>query len=176
MSDIDNINQKWDELLFGVRRSIRYHNRRRMFFDRLHKANNSIGVIFGSAAIFTALNQIYPSLTILSAVLITLSSTIDLIISTSQMARLHEDLSRHFIRLERDMIVVQHTSAEELKRFTAERLDIEAEEPPVLHILNTICHNELMRAMGYGKEEMAKIAPLQRLFSPFFDFKEHQVS
>lgn len=175
MNETHPINDEWKDLLFSVRRSIRYHNRRRMFFDRLHKVTNGIGVVLGSAAVFTALKEIYPFLTILSGVTIALFSALDLIIGTAQMARLHTDLARRFIQLEKAMIMVDEASTDALKSFTAERLDIEAEEPPVLHVLNTICHNELMRAMGYEEEEMVRIAPMQRFLSPFFDFKEHQL-
>lgn len=175
MNETNHASKEWDDLLFSVRRSIRYHNRRRMFFDRLHKVTNGIGVVLGSAAVFTALKEIYPFLTILSAATIALFSAMDLIIGTAQMARLHTDLARRFIVLEKEMVMADEVSAETLKRLRAERLDIEAEEPPVLHVLNTICHNELMRAMGYEEGEMVRIAPIQRALAPFFDFQEHRL-
>ena len=48
---------RWDDMLFGVRRSIRYHQRRRAFFDRLDQFSNMLSVIFGSAAIYGVLEK-----------------------------------------------------------------------------------------------------------------------
>ena len=38
-----------------------------------------------------------------------------------------------------------------------------------LKLLDTLCHNELLRSMGYPKDEYIPVKPLQRFFSPFFD-------
>jgi len=45
-------------LLFGVRRSIRYHARRRSFFDRYDLFTNAVAVIFGSATIYAVFSSI----------------------------------------------------------------------------------------------------------------------
>ena len=36
---------------------------------------------------------------------------------------------------------------------TEKRLELETTEPPALRALDTICHNELLRAVGYGRKE-----------------------
>lgn len=64
---------------------------------------------------------------------------------------------------------------EDASRWVGERLDIEAEEPPPLRALDSICHNEVMRAMGYPPDQLLRIGRLQRLFSQFFDFREHTI-
>lgn len=45
----------WHNLLFGVRRSIRYHQRRRRFFDNLARGKTWLAFVFGSAAMATLL-------------------------------------------------------------------------------------------------------------------------
>jgi hypothetical protein len=54
-------------------------------------------------------------------------------------------------------------------------LAIEADEPPILRVLDAICHNELLRAMGYPKEREAQIAWYQRLLASFVDIREHAI-
>lgn len=45
------IREKLHELLFGVRRSVRYHVKRQQFFDRLNGLTSFFNVVFGSAAV-----------------------------------------------------------------------------------------------------------------------------
>lgn len=58
---------------------------------------------------------------------------------------------------------------------TKERLNIEANEPKVKKVLDTICHNELLRAMGYPKSKEIGIGFWQRLFAQIFDFREYKL-
>jgi hypothetical protein len=84
------------DLLFDVRRSVRYHTRRRMFFDRWNLATNALSVIFGSATIYGVLSAGGKELALASAALVTVMSSLNLVIGTTRMARLHEDLARRF--------------------------------------------------------------------------------
>src|SRR5207247_1100879 len=156
----------------GVRRSIRYHIRRRMFFDRFHLFTNLMGVSFGSAAIYTVLSQASPSGTIIMAATVAFFSAIDMLVGTAATARLHDDLARRFIVLEKKIISMSAPSEEDIRQWTTQRLDIEADEPPVLRVLDSVCHNELLRAMGYGSEHMLPIKWYQRLLAQFIDLRE----
>ncbi|SFT82942.1 hypothetical protein SAMN05192563_1004233 [Paraburkholderia aspalathi] len=63
--------------------------------------------------------------------------------------------------------------SEDVYQMTSEkRLDIESEEPPILRVLDCLCHNEQMRSEGYPREDLAKIEWWQRLFAQFFDLRE----
>lgn len=164
---------RWHAMQFGVRRSIRYHQRRRGFFDRLDQFSNMLSLIFGSAAIYGILEQDFKALALAASGLVTVLAAINLVIGSAQRARAHSDFARRYVELEKRMLA--KPSEEECLRVAEERLGIEAEEPPVLHVLNSICHNETMRAMGYKKDELAKIGWLQRLLAPVFDFREHAI-
>ena len=45
-----------------------------------------------------------------------------------------------------------------------------------LRVLDSICHNELLRAMGYDQSQYVEIAWYQRLFAQFIDIREHAIS
>lgn len=94
-------------LLFGVRRSIRYHNRRRSFFDTLNKLSSFFKVVSGSATITTVLAKMGPTAITISASTVALLSGVDLILQTSQVARLHFDLAKRFNALEREITVAE---------------------------------------------------------------------
>lgn len=166
-----DLEDRWHDMLFGVRRSIRYHQRRRAFFDRLDQFSNMLSVIFGSAAIYGILQQDYKALALTASALVTILASINLVIGSAQRARAHSDFSRRYVELEKRMLGQPNEKL--LHQVSAERLSVEAEEPPVLHVLNAICHNETMRAMGYKREDLTKIGWCQRLLAQLFDFREH---
>jgi hypothetical protein len=169
----EELEDRWHGMLFGVRRSIRYHQRRRAFFDRLDQLSNVIALIFGSAALYGVLGKDADRVAVVASAIVTVMASINLVVGSSKRARDHADFARQFIGLEKCMI--GKASEERLHEVTEKRLTIEASEPPVLHILNIICHNEQMRAMGYKREELASIGPLQYLFAHFFDWRESTI-
>lgn len=172
----DALADDWHALAFGVRRSIRYHVRRRLFFERWAAFSSVVGLLSGSVAFTSASGALLgahaPLVTQISTALVAVVSAVTLAVGPGRKAWDHAELAKRFTRLEKDMAACTPTAAN-LARLQGERLDIEMTEPPVLHVLNAICHNELARAMGYGPEQMAHIGWGQRLFAQFFDVREH---
>ncbi len=169
----DENEKKLKDLLFGVRRSIRYHNRRTRFFDRTHKLSTFLSALGGTATLASVLAKAGPAWTLSCALAVAVFSVIDLVVGTAQAARLHNDLSKRFFALEKSIISLKAPEAENIAELTAQRLDIEADEPPPLKVLDSMCHNELLRAMGYDKSEFVEIKWYQRRFSQLFDLREH---
>lgn len=167
--------EKYDNLLFGVRRSIRYHNRRRHFFDRIHKFSTFLSALSGTATLASVLAKAGPAWTLSFALAVAVFSVIDLVVGTAQAARLHNDLSNRFFGLEKSIISIKDPNNQDIAILQTQRLDIEADEPPPLKVLDSMCHNELLRAMGYDKSEFVKIKWYQRLFSQLIDLREHTV-
>lgn len=70
-------------------------------------------------------------------------------------------------------------SKEIIDGVTLKRLEIEAEEPPILRVVDILCHNELLRAQGYDPTIEATlyydVSPLQRFFAPLFDIRAHNI-
>lgn len=168
----DAVQEDAHALLFGIRRSVRYHVRRRRFFDRLHTGTNALGVLFGSAAIAAILGQLPHVYGIVAAALVTVASALDLVIGTAAMARVHEEFAKRFIALEREMALTSELTADAVRQFTARRLEIEMEEPPVLRTLDRLCHNELLRAMGYGPERLVRVPWYHRWLAQVVDFQD----
>ncbi len=81
------------------------------------------------------------------AALITVLSGATLVVGTVRKAQLHADLMRQFVELERQLEIGRSTPSKALiTQITDERLAIEATEPQVLKVLDTLCHNKLLRA------------------------------
>lgn len=173
--DEDTITKR-RKILFSVRRSIRYHARRRMFFDSLYKWTQILSLISGSATAAIVLSKYGNDvLTISLAAAVAIFSAVNLVFGFAGYARLHNDLVQKFTDLEKRIILETVATIDSINALTADRLDIEAGEPPVLRILDMICHNELCRALGYDETAMAKIGFLQRLCAPFFDLMDYKI-
>ena len=156
------------DLLFGVRRSIRYHNHRRRFFDAIDKTAKILTVIAGSATFATALGS-HRHWTLALAFSVAVLSTIDLIIASASRARLHSDLAKRFAVLETRIVRHKQLARDDLNEFIAERLMIESDEPPAMRVLDGQCHNELCRAMEEDDCEFVKIGFVQGMFSQIVD-------
>ena len=66
-------------------------------------------------------------------------------------------------------------SREKLSHLTSERLDIEAEEPPPMRVLDTMCHNELVKAMGLNESEEVEVNRIQLILAQFIDLDPHKL-
>lgn len=165
-------------LLFSVRRSVRYHARREQFFDRSKSLTSALSVILGSAAVVALIKENLENVAIFAAALVTVLSSIDLVVGYSRKAVLHGRLAGKFIDLEKQVVSISRSefSESQLADLTQQRLSIEAEEPQKKTVLDSICHNELLRAEGISDEkEYVRIAWWQRLFAQFFDWGQHRI-
>ena len=177
MSDLET---NFHILLFGVRRSVRYNARRQRFFQVCHKTVMLFALLAGSATIvafgvtFSADWPLWVKL--LPAGLVSVFSAVDLIWGFSDRASQHADLVRQFTALEQQLVAAQgNPSADLISDVTDKRLAIETTEPPVLQVLDTLCHNELLRAMGYPWEEQIEVGFFQRWFASVFDISPHRL-
>lgn len=172
-----NVNPSKHDLLFDVQRSIRYHNRRRAFFDTLNTVSNVCSVGFGSATIYSLLQTTNSHLvTATLAAAVTLVSTVNLVVGSSRMARTHHDFARKFSELEKKIRGSAVETPELLSVWCNERLAIEAEEPPIKRVLDSICYNEMIRAMGYKHVTPLKITATQRFFAQVWDIDADSIA
>lgn len=173
---MNTITKSNHDILWDVRRSIRYHERRRSFFETFNQTANAVALILGAATIVTLLTEVATISTsiwwkIIPGAFITIFSSLNLVIGTAQKAQRHHELARRFIELEK-MLVLELPNDDLTRKIKAERLAIEADEPPIYRIVDILCHNELLKADGYDPSSAPpyNVSAMQRLFAPFFDF------
>ena len=80
----------------------------------------------------------------------------------------HSSLERAFSRLEQEL--VENEDDETVLRVNEKRLLLDADEPPVKRYVDIMCHNELVRALGYADEHRWNLKWWQRVIAPFSDF------
>ncbi len=171
------VSDEWHEQLFAVRRSVRYHARRSQFFDHIDKVVKIMTAVSGVGTITTLLaSTLGTGWTTGFAATVAFLSSVDLIVGFSKCGKLHVDLARRFIDLEREFARCgQDPDEADLMRMIERRLEIEKDEPAILRVLDTMCHNELMLATGYPGSERVKLSWLQRALAQICDVSPHRL-
>lgn len=170
-SSADRLSERRYKLLFGVRRSVRYHDHRRRFYVAAQAWVNFVGVVLGAAAaaqVFTRAELEWGQW--LFPALIALVSAYALVVRIADKAVLHVDLYRRFIRLERRFLKAP-IGKDKLDSLEDARLEIEMEEPPIYQALNRSCHNELLKSEG-RYSLLLPLRPHQRLLKGLFRFEQ----
>jgi hypothetical protein len=164
-----------EDLLWAARRSSRYHSRRRQFFDRYRLFTSAVSALAGSAAIATVISSLGKEFTIIAGSIVTFFSILDMVVGSSRMARLHEDIYRRFVALEKDIVVLGESewTEQKAKALTARRLEIEADEPPIKRVLDCLVYNELARAMNIADTKFVQIRWYQRILAQLIDVRPH---
>lgn len=154
--------REW-KLYFSVKRSSRYHERRRAWFEFWHHLT-LFGVVLttgGVAArielVETGDSQIVSwSLAVLSGVLVILN----IVLRFAEKASEHKALSRRFRDLEIQLALWRKgLPDDEYQRILGLRIEIEKDEPPVLRLLDALCHQELRKALypDYSDKELEAV-------------------
>ena len=174
--------EQYDNLLFNLHRSVRYHSRRQGFFQTCHSLVMALALLGSSATMATfgaELGAGWPLWAkLLPSVIVMMLVTIDLVIGFAEKAARYGDWMRRFIQLERQLEMIRGKATDDdVARIKDGMLAIEEGEPKVLRVLNAICYNETVMALGYkDKDQYKNISTVQRLLAQFFDWRGHQLT
>jgi hypothetical protein len=152
---------------FGVHKTMRYHQMRRGFLDNLHRAAMASAVVSATTA-YSAVTGTWPQVSATISVVAAIMTMLDVVVGLNQLARTHESLYRRFSELAARMARVADPTEEQVRRWRADRLMIEADERPPIESLNMICHNMEADARGLGTEHKYRVSRLNRAFAQFF--------
>jgi hypothetical protein len=124
-------------LVFDVERSIRYHERRRAFYQSVDTSVNALNLISGTAAVasLTALKFIGPVLPTVAGSLVAVLSYINLTMQSTTMASLHSQLRQRYIELR---LRIEDDADGAIKELVKARLMIEKDEPTMYRMLDLI--------------------------------------
>lgn len=173
---IEDISQNVWELLFAVRVSVRYHDRRERFFTAAHRTTAGLGALFGSTTVAAMFGTLDNRVGLIAATVVTVVFVADLVVGFSISAALHRDLKRRFIDLEA-AIIDAHTD-EQLGAHQKARLTIEKDEPPIYRALEQMCHNDVVRASLNEHEAAPQFVPVswwQRVTAQWLEHGNNRV-
>ena len=168
--------EEYHKQLFGVRRSVRYHDKREGFFTASRRLVDAIVLFSGSSAILAFALVVKDSwplwLLVLFPILPAFASCIALVFGVGEQANLHKQLKREFLRLEQKLITLEkQMDMDQVRAITGERISIEIRESPQHRVLSRICHNELVHTLKYDPQHIRPVTRSQRLLAHFWDIE-----
>lgn len=147
----DHLDGRTYDLLFGIRRSVRYHSHRRRFYETWNSLTATVAAVFGSsaaAAWLTGTPEGWGWVPAVAVAIVGAIGAVDSAVGTARRAYTHGDLARCFIHLEQRFSHGSNLDDQAFEAATQKRLEIEASETPILRLLDVLCHFELLRALG----------------------------
>lgn len=145
-------------LRFNVARSIRYHDKRRGYFDFLGKFLQYISLLGSSAAVATLIGATMPEfefigitikVPLLISALTACVTLLNLMIGCAGKMENHTKLRNQFHDLMNSIDDVSDATIEDMRKLNRWRVDIEKEEPSISDWLNKLMFNETVDALGY---------------------------
>lgn len=159
---------QWKGLLFGVRKSIRYHQYRAAFYGRVNAFVKFVTLAGGTAAAASMASSM-PTLATVGGVAVVLLTLGEMTLDCGGCAGNHRSLAKQFAEIERDMIGSEITPAT-FTLFTRQRLQVEIAEPSARNVLDLMCYNELVRAGGFSSKNLAQIPAWRQWLANLGDF------
>lgn len=157
--------EKWN-VDFGVAKSLRYHAYRRDFWDRLDITAKILTGVSGGGVLLTTI-QSSPYLAARFAVVVALTSLVDVVLRFARRARTHDGLYRDFSLLAQDIAAKEKPTMVDVSRWRKKRLAIEAKEPGVLDLLERRCAAEECVARGVPIRAEWQLNWFQRIATSF---------
>jgi hypothetical protein len=155
-----------DGLICDIDKSMRYNRRRQAHFERWHKWSMLGVIILGSAAAAR-----FHSAEVYFGLAAALIGALDLVYSPSIRAAEHAALHRRFSELLSVIRSTVNPTPDQIRGWQAERLTIEADEPPTFWAVEADCWNETQRAFGRSKDKPNSIGWWRRPLKHFVRFE-----
>ena len=161
----------FDELMFHVRCSVKYHAERRRFYENVNNIVLFAALVLNTATMGSLLDLFDQSwLAFIPAIAVMVLIGLSLVGRVSSKANDHNDLKRRFIRLQQQMEQHKGPVDVELASWKSQRLDIEMDEPPINRVVHAKCYNEVVKSLTTLSDEHKAYVRLRwkhRLFGWF---------
>lgn len=159
--------------LFGVRKSVRYHRRRQAF----HEWWNTVIIALAFACSASAMAEWSAEWRQLLIGATSFLLMLNWMVGLTRRANAHAKLGQRFASLEQDMVPFEKNrdlEAQDEERFRRRRLEIEADEPAKMRVMDVLCHNELCEA-AYPEHTVYSVAAWRRWLGHFIDIDDSKI-
>lgn len=171
----EKVENEWDDFLFHVRVSIRYHRRRRDFYQRRHALANAIIIIFSSTAVFSLLHDLNKWLSSLPGLIVTIVATFDFVFGTCSKISTHDNIVRRLLLIEEEIMIHTTSNNGTYNKLLKDWQAIKKDEPDTLKVLTALCHNQIVRSMDCSDDEQIPTTWIQRQLADFIDIRDHEL-
>jgi hypothetical protein len=152
------------EVAFGVHVSMRYHARRRAWYDGLHRGAMLVLALGASGGAMAILGGLLGEAEMLSLA-VAVAGALELAFDFPAKARVEDALYRRFSALASNIAAAEQAEPGQVEAWNAQRLLIKADADDRLEVLRRVCHNQEVEACGYGAAACYPLQSWQRLFA-----------
>lgn len=150
------------EVSFDIQRNIRYHERRMGYFNRLNKTITFIVLALGSGTAVTSLlasvSHYFP---MVFGVVTTVLAAFDLVIGTGNLSSTHKEFKSKYLSLSIDLLSLgDKVTHKALDQIEIKIKQLEADEPPVMPMVNILAENDVTQAIYPKKKATEHIKPV----------------
>lgn len=149
-------------VLYDVERSARYHARRQAFLDGCHKWI-MFAIIVAGTFTFASFGEEAGGAEAAVALVAPVLGALDLVFGLSHKARDHGWLYRSFMDLVADLQDPERLTETEAHDLRVRFVRLCGEEPPIFHVVNAACQNEVIDSHGLKATGKIKIPLAYRL-------------
>jgi len=160
----DELARSLSLLEFSVHVSVRYHARRRAWYDRLHRLMMLVIATGASAGVTAIFGGLLDEAEVI-CVAVAVAGALELAFSLPERARVEDALYRRFNGLAADIAEAKTIGEAQLRAWEARRLLIRADADDRLEVLRRVCHNLEAEARSYPAEARYTVRPWQRLLA-----------
>jgi uncharacterized membrane protein YuzA (DUF378 family) len=164
---MDSLEERWYELDFAVSRSLRYHAKRRRFFETCLQIVRVIIAVAGAGTVAAVFGE-SAKITITFGIIVGIAASIDLVFEFARRTMTYDHLYRCFADLYAEIAESDQNSEAQYKKMLSKRRLIEREEPTAYDVLSVVVSNEVLESRGYDFKY--KVGYWQGVFAQFGDF------
>lgn len=158
------------KLWFGIRRSVLYHDKRQAFCEKCDSWTDMGLLVMGSGVVALAIQHNY-LLELIVGIAVALTSALKLKLAFGRRAGTHKQLKLAFIDLQEEL--EDSDDDDVIRKIRAKRANLEKSEPPVMQVLNVICHNELLVSIRRDDpRERVPVSRFQRFAANLLSFSK----
>lgn len=146
------------ELRFHIARSIRYHDKKRAWFDVLNKVAQIIALVASSAAVINLIKEeANDEFALWFSAIAATATLVNLVMGSAAKFFTYSELKKRFVELDSklDKLTASPTEAG-IVALWQEIKAVEKDEPPISKILNIRAHNAAVDALGAGADQKRK--------------------
>jgi hypothetical protein len=158
-------NERYHNLEYDSAVAMRYHGRRKEFFDALSRLDPALSVLFGGTA-FAAVIKGYETVGAYAALLVAATSAVNLAFGLGERGRRHEGLFQRWGALRAKLAALAENDDVALRSLEVVRAEIDAESPWQLKVLSVLCENEEKAVRRDGS--LYHVGTVQRTFANWF--------
>lgn len=149
------MNRDLEQLRYEIDVLVRYHDRRRAWFDGWQRWTTFVGILGGSAAAVAFYAQAKSwsdfgvQIGLWVALGVAILNALDLTFGFAVAARRHDDLYKRLIGLDAEIVEYGNQVDEtQLRHWIASKYKIEADQPSLYNALYALCDIEVARIWG----------------------------